>query len=176
MRSLISLVAFAVGLASVACNNNDGAVVISNTQNVNAARPAVTGAGPTTGAGAVNDAPLASAHRSSSIGSGGMTATSNDQPSIETPELDAKIEQADARAKASNASAADKLGAAAAYLERGNFYRDAGQPSLYKFALGDYRRALRYQPDNAQARERMEEIVSIYNNMGRPVPNNGNGP
>jgi len=176
MRSLISLVAFAVVLASVACGSNDGAMVMSNTQNVNAARPAATGAGSTRGAGAANDAPLASAHRRGSVGAGGTTGTSNEKASLETPELDAKIEQADARAKASNASAADKLGAAAAYLERGNFYRDAGQPSLYKFALGDYRRALRYQPDNVQARERMEEIVSIYNNMGRPVPNNGNGP
>ncbi|MDQ1559137.1 MAG: hypothetical protein QOD32_2197, partial [Pyrinomonadaceae bacterium] len=71
---------------------------------------------------------------------------------------------------------ADKLAAAAALVERGNVYRDAGQPALYKFALGDYRRALRYQPDNAEAREKMDEIVSIYTSLGRPVPENGNEP
>jgi len=95
---------------------------------------------------------------------------------IDTAALDAKIVRADAKAKASGATQADKLAAAAAYLERGNLYRDAGQPALYKFALGDYRHALRYQPDNAEAREKMNEIVGIYQSMGRPVPTNGNEP
>lgn len=98
------------------------------------------------------------------------------KPGIETAALDKKIERADAKAKASGATQADKLAAAAAYLERGNVYRDAGQPSLYKFALGDYRRALRYQPDNTEAREKMDEIVSIYKSMNKAVPENGNEP
>lgn len=95
---------------------------------------------------------------------------------MDTAVLDAKIEKAEAKAKASGATQADKLAAAAAYLERGNMYRDAGQPVLYKFALGDYRHALRYQPDNAEARAKMDEIVSIYQGMGRPVPENGKEP
>ena len=88
--------------------------------------------------------------------------------------LDTKIERAEAKAKGGNQ--ADKLAAAAALVERANVYRDAGQPALYKFALGDYRRALRYQPDNAEARAKMNEIVGIYQSMGRPVPENGNEP
>ncbi|HVF87119.1 MAG TPA: hypothetical protein VM866_05985 [Pyrinomonadaceae bacterium] len=99
-----------------------------------------------------------------------------EKPSLPTPELDAKIEKAESKAKASGASEADKLAAAAAYVERANVYRDAGQPVLYKFALGDYRRALRYQPSNEEARAKMDEIVGIYNSMGRPVPTNGNEP
>lgn len=93
---------------------------------------------------------------------------------MDTAALDAKIERAEAKAK--SGAQADKLAAAAALVERGNVYRDAGQPALYKFALGDYRRALRYQPDNSEAREKMNEIVSIYQGMGRPVPENGNEP
>ncbi len=99
-----------------------------------------------------------------------------EKPSLATPELDTKIEKAENKAKASSASEADKLAAAAAYVERANVYRDAGQPVLYKFALGDYRRALRYQPNNEEARAKMDEIVGIYNSMGRPVPTNGNEP
>jgi hypothetical protein len=101
-------------------------------------------------------------------------ANNSAKPGIDTAALDTKIERAEAKAK--GGQQADKLAAAAALVERGNVYRDAGQPSLYKFALGDYRRALRYQPDNAEAREKMEEIVSIYQSMGRPVPENGNDP
>lgn len=104
------------------------------------------------------------------------TTGSSAKPGMDTAALDAKIEKADAKAKAAGATQADKNAAAAALLERGNVYRDAGQPALYKFALGDYRRALRYQPGNTEAREKMNEIVGIYQSMGRPVPENGNEP
>jgi flagellar capping protein FliD len=96
-----------------------------------------------------------------------------DKPSLATPELDAKIAKAEARAKAAKASETDKKAAAAAYVERANVFYNAQQPMLYKFALGDFRRALRYDPANAEAKSKMDEIVSIYQSMGRPVPNNG---
>ena len=92
---------------------------------------------------------------------------------MDTSALDAKIEKAEAKAKAPGATAGEKAAAAAAYLERANVYRDAGNPSLYRFALGDYRRSLRYNPNNAEAKSKMEEIVMIYQSMGRPVPENG---
>jgi hypothetical protein len=94
-------------------------------------------------------------------------------PGVDTKALDAKIEQAEAKAKASGAGDADKKAAAAAYVERGNVYYSAGAPALYKFALGDFRRALKYDPANSEAREKMTQIVQIYESMGRPVPANG---
>lgn len=102
--------------------------------------------------------------------------SSSEKPDVDTAQLDAKIEKAEAKAKSQGASEADKLAAASAYVERGNIYYNAGRPNLYKFALGDFRRALRYQPDNAEARSKIEQMVEIYNSMGRPVPNNGNEP
>lgn len=122
--------------------------------------------------------PVSTAHGGNSTGAPPAAASTGNsaKPSIDTAALDAKIEKADAKAKAAGATQADKTAAAAALLERGNIYRDAGSPQLYKFALGDYRRALRYQPDNAEAREKMNEIVQIYQSMGRPVPENGNEP
>lgn len=94
------------------------------------------------------------------------------KPSVDTSALDSKIAQAEAKGKRAGASEADKKALAAAYVERGNAYRDAGGVN-YRFALGDYRRALRYDPNNQTARSRADEIVSIYQSMGRPVPNNG---
>ncbi|HEY9283344.1 MAG TPA: hypothetical protein VIP46_07815, partial [Pyrinomonadaceae bacterium] len=101
----------------------------------------------------------------------GAAAPSN--PAVNTAELDAKIEKAEAKAKAANASDADKSAAAAAFVARGNVYYEAGTPALYKFALGDFRRALKYDPANSEARTKMTQIVQIYESMGRPVPTNG---
>ena len=95
------------------------------------------------------------------------------KPPVETPELDAKIQKAEAKAKAAGASDADKKSAAAAYFERADFYRDQGMPALYKFALADYKCGLNYDASAAEARERMDEIVQIYKSMNRPVPEVG---
>ena len=104
----------------------------------------------------------------------GAPAASATKPPVATPELDAKIEKAEAKAKSAGAGDADKKAAARAYFERANFYRDQGSPALYKFALADYRRGLRYDPSDADARSKMDEIVEIYKSMGRPVPELGN--
>jgi hypothetical protein len=86
--------------------------------------------------------------------------------------LDAKVADAAAKASAGGQSA-ERLAAAAAYLERANVFYNAERPALYKLALGDFRRALRFQPDNAEARAKAEQITSIYQAMKRPVPANG---
>jgi tetrahydromethanopterin S-methyltransferase subunit B len=87
--------------------------------------------------------------------------------------LNNKINEAEATANGATASASDKLTVANLYMRRANVFYNAGQPRLYKFALGDFRRVLRLQPDNAEAREKADTIVSIYESMSRPVPNNG---
>jgi hypothetical protein len=94
----------------------------------------------------------------------------------DTATLDKNVEAAEAKAKAPKATQGDKQAAAAAYLERGNVFYNAGNPSLYKFALRDFRRALRYDSNNAEARAKQQQIVDIYQSMGRPVPDLGNEP
>lgn len=137
----------------------------------------------TTNPATANDDPaVAPAHGGSAppdaSNSSSTTANSSasEQTGIDTAALDAKIEKAEAKAKAKNATQADKLAAAAAYMERADVFMNAGKPSLYKYALRDYRRTLRYQPDNKQAQESANTIVSIYQSMGRPVPELGNEP
>jgi hypothetical protein len=94
----------------------------------------------------------------------------------DTAALDKKVEQAEAKAKAAKATQSDKMAAAVAYLERGNVFYNAGNPSLYKFALRDFRRTLRYDPNNEEARAKQQQITEIYQSMNRPVPDLGNEP
>ncbi|MGB8508809.1 MAG: tetratricopeptide repeat protein [Pyrinomonadaceae bacterium] len=114
----------------------------------------------------------------SAHGVGGNTAASvgpnaSDKAPVATPELDAKIEKATAKVEASKSSPSTKKAAASAYMERGNFYYTAGDPRLYRYALGDFRRALRLEPEMEEAREKITQIEDIYKSMNRPVPNNG---
>ena len=178
MKSLTLICALSLGLLSLACGRGDSAnetALNSNASNA-ASRPDAAskskelGATSSHGGGPSATTNGGGAAPATATGGGGGEA---DRALANTAEFDARIAKAAAKADASGASAADKKAAAEAYLARANVYRDAGNPRLYKFALGDYRRALRYDPSNREAKDKMEEIVSIYEGMGRPVPNNG---
>jgi hypothetical protein len=105
-----------------------------------------------------------------------QTARNPHAAQLSTRDLDLRIARAEARLAAAGATEADRAAAAEAYLARGNVYYEAGTPSLYKFALGDYRRALRHRPNLSEARGKAEQITSVYESMGRPVPTNGDEP
>ncbi len=114
--------------------------------------------------------PISAAHGNAAPSAAGA----NEKPEgVDTAALDDKIEKLEAKTKAGGATDTDKKTLAGVYLQRANIYRDAGSPRLYKFALGDYRHVLRYDPTNADARNKMDEIVAIYKSMSRPVPTNG---
>jgi cell division protein FtsB len=84
--------------------------------------------------------------------------------------LDARIKQAVAKAKASDASAADKKAAAQAYFERARAY-DSDRPYYCKkYALYDYRQVLKYAPDYDEARKSIAIIEDLYRQVGNPVP------
>ena len=119
---------------------------------------------------------VTSSHGGGTDAAAGASAASSTKAPVETPELDAKIQKAEAKAKAAGAGEADKKAAAAAYFERADYFRDQGSPALYKFALRDYRIGLRYDPSAKESRAKMDEIVQIYQSMGRPVPDLGNEP
>jgi hypothetical protein len=118
--------------------------------------------------------PSANLGVASSHGGGAAAPSSTDAGSdralVDTKELDVRIKAAAEKAKASGASAGDKKAAADAYLARGNVYWSGGQPRLYKYALADFKQVLKYEPDNAEAKEKIDTIVGIYQGMGRPVP------
>jgi uncharacterized surface anchored protein len=169
MRRIVSPSALIACLLLAGCGGDPS--TITTKQNSNSTANTAPASGGQSNADASNVGVVASHGASSNTASGG--AATSGKPPVETPELDAKIEKAAAKAKASGASAADKKAAAAAYMDRADFYWSAGNVQLYRYALGDYRRVLRYDPDNEQAKERIDYLVSVYQSLNRPVPDNG---
>ncbi|HEX8650528.1 MAG TPA: hypothetical protein VF708_06785 [Pyrinomonadaceae bacterium] len=110
-------------------------------------------------------APPASAAQTPVSGSGG-------EP-IDTAKYDAEIKRLEKQAGMRPGDDASRLALAKAYLARGNALTQAKQ---YRAALGDYRRALRYDPDNEEARQWAAMITGIIQQMGREVPTEGNEP
>ncbi|MBD0327033.1 MAG: hypothetical protein ICV68_11410 [Pyrinomonadaceae bacterium] len=176
LAALSALSACASGNEQKASNPSASNTTTSTTTTTTTAPPTNTTA--TRPSDAYQTSPIAPAHRSGSADSSpsAQSPSANEQTGIDTSAQDAKIAQAEAKAKATNATQADKLAAAAAYMERGDIFMQAGRPTLYKYALRDYRRTLRYQPDNRQAQDSINTIVAIYKQLGRPVPDLGNEP
>jgi hypothetical protein len=46
----------------------------------------------------------------------------------------------------------------------------------YASALGDYRRVLKYDPNNSEAKNWIEQIIGIYDSLGRESPKEGDEP
>jgi tetratricopeptide (TPR) repeat protein len=92
---------------------------------------------------------------------------------IDTKELDAAIAAAEKAIKAKPADPMAKQALADAYLKRAVALTDARQ---YASALGDYRRVLKYDPNNTDARNWIEQIIGIYDGLGRESPKEGEEP
>jgi hypothetical protein len=166
MRNLLPLsVLIGATLVCGACSSSEQSK--SSTGGAEA-KPTATARMPVQSAPTGDAPPVSIAH--------GTPPPAGGQSGMDTAALDKKVEQVESKAKAPGATQADKTAAAAAYLERGNVFYSAGNPSLYKFALRDFRRALRYDPNNAEARAKQQQITEIYQSMGRPVPDLGNEP
>ncbi|HEX8891497.1 MAG TPA: hypothetical protein VF779_20280 [Pyrinomonadaceae bacterium] len=172
MRFKVLLIALiSAALLSVACGSSEQ----SKSANSPDAMPTATVRTPGQTQTSGDQPPVSIAHGAPPPASGAPQA-GGPSGAPDTSALDKKIEQAEAKAKAAKASDTDKKAAAAAYVERANVFYNAGQPMLYKFALRDFRLALRYDPSNEEAVSKRDQIVQIYQQMGRPVPDLGNEP
>ena len=173
MRYLSFTPALALCLLYAQCGGGDRPAETAK-QNTNAAAPAANAPAANASAPSVSSSHGGATGTTAATNAGSAPgAAANEKPPVATPDLDEKIEKAEAKANASGASAADRQAAAAARMARGNFYYNAQDTRLYRYALGDFRRALRYAPDNAEAKEKIEMIESIYRSLGRPIPANG---
>ena len=92
---------------------------------------------------------------------------------IDTSEYDSKIKRLEEQAKKKPDDEATRKQLAQAYLERGNALTQARQ---YQSALGDYRRTLRYDPGNEEARYWSDTIIGIMKQMNRELPAEGAEP
>jgi tetratricopeptide (TPR) repeat protein len=92
---------------------------------------------------------------------------------IDTKEFDAEIAKADKTVKSKPNDVAAKKALGEAYLKRAVALTEARQ---YASALGDYRRTLKYDPDNEEAKQWVDQIIKIYDSMGRESPPEGQEP
>jgi tetratricopeptide (TPR) repeat protein len=92
---------------------------------------------------------------------------------IDTSRFDGTIKEAEKtyKSKPMDESAKKLLGQA--YFDRGFALTEARQ---YASALGDYRRALQYDPDNDEAKNWIDQILVIYETMGKESPKEGEEP
>ncbi|MBV9216424.1 MAG: hypothetical protein JO053_09620 [Acidobacteria bacterium] len=142
----------------------------------NAARPVASNA-PAAGNGTPERSETAIAHGPKEQVPGGDNSGAKSKWSqggepIDTAAFDAEIAKAE-KASAGKTDAASKKSVSDAYLKRADALTQARQ---YASALGDYRRALKADPSNAEAKQWIEQITSIYDSMNKEAPPEGQEP
>jgi tetratricopeptide (TPR) repeat protein len=93
---------------------------------------------------------------------------------IDTSKYDADIKKAEEKYNKNQNDNAAKMALAKAYLARANALTLEGRQ--YRSAIGDYRRVLKYDPDNQEAKDWINQIVAIFQDMNREVPKEGEEP
>jgi Flp pilus assembly protein TadD len=92
---------------------------------------------------------------------------------IDVSEMTAKIEKADKEYKSKPTDAKAKQALAAAYFERAFALTKAAQ---YRSALGDFRKGLKLNPDDKEAKAMHDQIIDIFKSIGREPPKEGEEP
>lgn len=104
---------------------------------------------------------------------GGKTKWTQSGNPIDTTELDAAITNADKAVKAKPTDTDAKKDLSQAYLKRAVALTDARQ---YASALGDYRKAVKNDPTNEEAKNWIDQITQIYDSMNKEAPKEGEEP
>jgi tetratricopeptide (TPR) repeat protein len=105
--------------------------------------------------------------------SGGKSKWTQGGDAIDTKEFDTAIATAETAVKSKPNDDAAKKALGNAYFMRAEALKDARQ---YASALGDYRRALKNDPSNAKAKDWIDQIIMIYDSLGRESPPEGQEP
>lgn len=92
---------------------------------------------------------------------------------IDTKAMDATILSAEKALAGKPTDEKLKKAVADAFYKRAVALTEARQ---YASALGDYRRTLKHDPSNADAKEWIEKIVMIYGSLKREAPKEGEEP
>jgi len=92
---------------------------------------------------------------------------------IDVTEMTAKIEKADKEYKAKPTDTKAKENLAAAYFERAFALTKAAQ---YRAALGDFRKGLKLNPNDSDAKAMHDQIIDIFKSIGREPPKEGEEP
>jgi tetratricopeptide (TPR) repeat protein len=92
---------------------------------------------------------------------------------IDVAEFNAEIASAEKKLKADSADETLKKNLSEAFTKRGVALTNAQQ---YAAAIGDFRRALKYDADNEIAKTWISQITSIYKGLNREAPKEGEEP
>lgn len=92
---------------------------------------------------------------------------------IDTSKFDGVIAEAEKALKARPDDESARKTLSEAYFDRGFALTEARQ---YASALGDFRRALKYDPSNEEAKKWIDQIISIYQMLKREYPKEGEEP
>lgn len=92
---------------------------------------------------------------------------------IDVSKFDAEITKAEKDLKAKPNDETAKKSLAEAFVKRGIALTDARQ---YASALGDYRRALKLDANNEEAKKWIPQIIQIYDSINREYPKEGEEP
>ncbi len=92
---------------------------------------------------------------------------------IDVSGFDEEIAKAEKDLKAKPKDETAKKTVAEAYLKRGIALTQSQQ---YASALGDYRRVLKYNADNEEAKKWIAQIISIYDMINKEAPEEGEEP
>ena len=109
----------------------------------------------------------------SAPGGGEKTGWTRGGNPIDTSSFDSEIKSADAKVKASPSDEAAKKALSQAYYKRAVALTEARQ---YASALGDYRRAVKYDAGNTDAKEWIDKIIIIYDGLNKDYPKEGEEP
>lgn len=158
MKKLIILT-FAAAAAAVGCNNAASPMANQNKS-----------------VQTVNQPPIVSSRTDESekavvprTGKSNSTESPMARP-IDVAEMTAAVEKAEQEFK-KNPNAKDDL--AKAYFVRATALTDAAQ---YRAALGDYRKGLKLNPNEEEARKMHDQILNIFKSIGREPPKEGEEP
>ena len=125
-----------------------------------------------------NDSAIVSSHSNDAGKPNVMSANKPASASTESPmarpidvaEMTSDIEKAETEYK-KNPKAKEEL--AKAYFVRATALTGAAQ---YRAALGDYRKGLKLDPTDEEARKMHDQILSIFKSIGREPPKEGEEP
>ncbi len=121
-----------------------------------------------------NQTPNPNAQPNSAAPTGGKSKWTQSGDPIDTKEFDTAIAAAEVAQKKSPNDAVPKKKLADAYFNRGMELTNKGRQ--YASALGDFRRAVKNDPANTEAKDWIERIISIYDSINRSYPQEGEEP
>lgn len=106
----------------------------------------------------------------------GQAAGSTESPmarAIDVSAQTAQIEAAEKEYKAKSGDAKVKENLAKSYFDRAFLLTEAAQ---YRAALGDFRKGLKLNPADAEAKKMHDQIITIFASIGRQPPKEGEEP